>query len=392
VFTKRRKALIKNCCNAEIIKFFITLVETYTLPIKLLFMKKTGLLLMLALASNVLFAQKKEEAEKLVAEGVAYHDKGDYEGAIVRYNSALELDKDNLLAMAEKSMSLLSWEKYDEAVECCKQTIAAHPGDKDLKTVYVTFGNAYDALNKTDKSVEVYNEGIKQFPDFYQLYFNKGITLSSVKKYDDALLCLQKSMLCNPKHAGSQSALARILKFKNKHIPALLAYCRFFVIEPESKRAKENLESVKKLVSGSAEVTGKNTITVHVTPDMLADTLPNGKPKENSFIATDVILATSSALDYEKQNKNKTEVEQFIRKFESVCSSLKESQKDGYGFYWDFYVPYFIEMQDKKLIETFAYVAFASSEDKDVNKWLKGHQKEIDKFYEWSSAFVWKKS
>jgi len=283
-------------------------------------------------------------------------------------------------------------EKYDDAIECCKRVIAAHPGESDLKAVYVTYGNAYDELKKTDKSIEVYDAGIKQFPDYYQLYFNKGISLSSVKKYDDAILCFQKSMMCNPKHASSHNALARMLKIKNKHIPALLAYSRFFVVEPQSKRAKENLESVRTIVSGNSEKTGKNAITIHVSPDILADTLANGKPKENSFMTTDLLLSMTSALDYDKKNKNKTEVEQFIRKFESVCSSIKETKKDNFGFYWDFYVPYFLEMQDKKFIETFAYIAFASSDDPDVAKWLKGHQKEIDKFYEWSSAFAWKKA
>ena len=47
------------------------------------------------LISLTLFSQNKTEAEKLVEEGVPYHDKGDYEGAINKYDNALELDKDN---------------------------------------------------------------------------------------------------------------------------------------------------------------------------------------------------------------------------------------------------------------------------------------------------------
>ncbi|MCB9261281.1 MAG: hypothetical protein H6607_02740 [Flavobacteriales bacterium] len=45
-------------------------------------MKKTILLLVFSLLCNTLFGQQKEDAEKLVDEGIAYHDKGDYEGAI----------------------------------------------------------------------------------------------------------------------------------------------------------------------------------------------------------------------------------------------------------------------------------------------------------------------
>jgi len=353
-------------------------------------MKQTILLLMIALMSSNLFSQSREDAEKLVNEGIAYHDKGDYDGAISKYDKALELDKDNLLAMTEKAFSLLSLQKYEESIKYCEKAIEIHKADKGLKTVYVNYGNALDGLNKTDKSIEIYDEGIKQFPDYYQLYFNKGITLSSVKKYDEAILCFQKSVTLNPKHASSHNALARLLNINNKRIASLLAYCRFLIIEPESNRAKENLVSVLKIMKGNVEQTGKRSITINVSPDMLGDTTVAGKPKENSFASTDLILAMDAGLDYDKKNKKKTEVEQFIRKFETVCSSLNETRKDNYGFYWNYYAPYFIEMKDKQLVETCAYIAFASSENPDVSSWLKSHKTEIDNFYSWSKSFYWK--
>lgn len=353
-------------------------------------MKKTILLLLFPIMSNISFAQNKEEADKLVNEGIAYHDKGDYEGAISKYNKALDLDKDNLLALTEKAFSLLSQEKYDESIICCQTAIAKHPAEQDLQTVYVTYGNDLDALNKTDRALEVYDEGIKQFPDYYQLHFNKGITLSSVKKYDDALLSFQRSAMLNPKHASSHNAIARILNIKSKRIPSILAYCRFFIIEPKGKRAKENLDGMQTLMKGNVEKTGKKSVTINISSDMLSDTTADGKPKENSFTSTELILLMDGALDFDKKNKKKSDVEQFIRKFETVCSSLKETKKDNFGFYWDYYVPYFTEMKDKNLVETFGYIAFASSDDADVAKWLKSHQTEIDTFYAWSKSFAWK--
>jgi tetratricopeptide (TPR) repeat protein len=351
---------------------------------------KTLLLFVFPLVSSTLLAQQRERAEKLVEEGVAYHDRGDYEGAISKYNRALELDKDNLLALTEKAYSLLTQQKYEESIKCCKKAVEVHPGDAGLKTLYVTYGSAYDALKKTGKSVEVYDEGIKLFPDFYLLYFNKGITLSADKRYDEAIPCLQKSLTLNPKHAGSHNALARILDIKNKRIPSLLAFCRFLSLEPEGTRAKAGLALMQEITKGNVEKTGKNSITINISPDMLGDTLPNGKPKENSFTATDLILAMDAGLDYDKKNKKKTEVELFIGKFGIVCSSLKETRKDNYGFYWDYYVPYFVEMNDKKLVEPFAYLAFSSSGDADVLKWLKAHKSEVEKFYDWSKSFTWK--
>lgn len=122
---------------------------------------------------------------------------------------------------------------------------------------------------------------------------------------------------------------------------------------------------------------------------MLSDT---GKVKENRFSSVDMLLMMETALDFDKKNKNKTEVEHFIRKFETLCSALKETKKDNYGFYWEFYAPYFVEMKDRGLIEPFAYVAFASSDEKDVEKWLESHESELEKFFNWSEGFVWKRN
>jgi hypothetical protein len=103
------------------------------------------------------------------------------------------------------------------------------------------------------------------------------------------------------------------------------------------------------------------------------------------------MLSLVSGMDFEKKYKKETEVERFIRKFDSVCASLKETKKDNYGFFWDYYVPYFVEMKDKEFIETFAYISFATSEEAYVSKWLKSHDAELEKFFTWSKAFEWSK-
>jgi tetratricopeptide (TPR) repeat protein len=354
-------------------------------------MRKILLILILHLLSNFAFTQNKQEAEKIVYEGIAYHDKGDYDGAISKYDRALELDKNNLFAMTEKALSLLSLNKLEESIRLCKKSIEQYPNDKELKTVFVTYGNALDGLKNTDKSIEIYDEGIRLFPEYYQLYYNKGISLSSVRKYDESLLCFQKAVLINPKHASSNNAIARILYSQGKNIPSLLAFSRFLILEPQSKRAKENLELLEKISKANVKQTGENSISINLDSKMLMDTAINGKEKENNFRSTELILSMTSALDFDKKNSNKTDVEKFIRKFETVCASVDETKESNFGFYWDYYVPFFIEMNKKKLLETFAYIAFASSDKENISEWLKSHQTEIDKFYEWSKNYNWDK-
>jgi tetratricopeptide (TPR) repeat protein len=344
---------------------------------------------MLLFATGIAFGQSFIEAEKLVNEGVVDHDKGDYNAAIAKYDNALALDKDNLLALSEKAYSLTALQKYEEAIAVCQQAIAAHPGDDKLRMVYVTQGNSLDALKRPDESLKVYDDGIQQFPDFYLLYFNKGITLSN-NNTDDALACFEKAVLLNPNHASSHNAIARLLMGDGQKIPGLLAYSRFLTLEPKSRRAEQNFSAVQQIMKGNVEERGKGAVTINISADALNDATGKGAPKENNFAAPEMILSMAAALDYDKAFKKMTAVQNFVRKFDAVCSSMEEGMKDNTGFFWEYYAPYFVEMKKRGFTVTFANIAFASSGDSDVSKWLDKNKGEIDKFLEWSKAYQWK--
>lgn len=352
-------------------------------------MKKTFFLLLLTSCLSSL-AQNKKEAENLVDEGIIYHDKGDYSGAINKYDLALELDKNNSFALTEKANTLNSLEKYDDAIAVCKQIIKIHP-EEDNKTVYVTYGNALDHLKKIDESLKIYSDGIKLYPNYYHLHFNKGITYSGIRRYGDAIICFQKSLSLNPKHAGSLNAIG-IMEMYNNRIPSILAFSRFLIIEPQTSRSKKNLEYLQKIIMQGVTETGKKSVSISIDSNILNDSTDTDKKKENDFSTIDLILSMEASQDFDKKNKNKTEVEKFIRKFETICSSLQENKNDGFGFYWETIVPYFLEMKNRNLIETFAYIAFSSTESEDLLKWKEKNQVQIDRFYDWSKNYKWKEN
>jgi hypothetical protein len=123
-------------------------------------------------------------------------------------------------------------------------------------------------------------------------------------------------------------------------------------------------------------------------PKMLGDTLENGDPKPDNFSTVDLLLTFTAALDFDKAHKKETPRQRFLRKLELICSGLAENKAHS-GFYWDFYAPYFVEMQREKFLETFSYIAFATSDDSAVEKWIKGNESQIKAFYDWSSEFDW---
>lgn len=349
-------------------------------------------LISLLFCVTINFAQDKISAEKIVREGIEFHDKGDYKTAISKYDEALKLDSNNLIALAEKALSLFYSGDYEKSVAICKIDLEKHGKEKDenLQNIYVNYGNSLDQLGKTEEALKMYDRGLKDYPDYYQLYFNKGISLlKDPKNLEKALACFQNAVKKNPNHASSHNALGRMLKSQDKRIPSILAFCRFLSIEPNTKRGSENLNFLNSYISENVTVTGENAITINID----SDKIPDGKKKvsENDFKTSDMILSMDVALDHDKSNANKSDIENFARKLETLCATFKESKKHK-GFYWEYYVPYFIEMSNKKHIETFAYISHASSEKKETQDWLENHGKEIQDFFQWSKGFQWNKN
>ena len=349
-------------------------------------LKMTILLFAFSLFSTFLSAQQKLSADKLVIEGVGLQDAGQVDSAMAKYQQALVLDKDNLLALSEMAYSLLSIKKYNESIAFSKRAIKKYPRDPVLKSVYVSYGNALDGLGKMKKSIDLYNEGIKLFPEYFQLYFNRGISQNELHQTEAAILSFQKSATLNPNHAGSHNAIGHTL-FNINNIPSLLAFCRFMVLESGSSRSAQNLENIEKIMHAHVSKKDEGRVSVSLSPDMIN---PKKENQQNNFSSAELMLALSSALDNDSNYINKTAVEKFIKKFSLLCGYLKETEKDGYGFYWDYYVPYFTEMHEKGFLPSFAYIAFTSSKTQDITDWLDSHKSEIAEFYKWSEKFSWR--
>ena len=336
--------------------------------------------------SVLIFSQNKTDAKIKVNEGIELHDSGKYAEALAKYNEALNLDKDNSLALTEKAMTLESVKRYDEAIEVSKQVLKLYPNE-DNRTLYVTYANSLDHLNKTDLALKVYDEALKKYPDYYQLYFNKGISLVNAKENEKALIEFQKATKLNPNHSSSYNALA-ILGQSNR-IASILAFSRYLVIDNKSGRAKGNFDTLIKLMKKGVSQSGDKSVSVSIDSATL-DKVNKKKKGENDFSSTDMILSLASALDYDDKNKDKTEVQKFISKFETLCRSMSESQKNQKGYYWEFLAPYFIEMEKKNLIEPFAYTIFRPSQNPDIIQYNKEHSDKIEEFQNWSKNYNWK--
>jgi Tfp pilus assembly protein PilF len=325
--------------------------------------------------------------EKLIQEGISLHKKGEYKQAIQVFDKVLAEDPINISALGEKAHSLMMLNKYEEVVITCQKCIKGNPKSEELKTIYTTYANSYDMMGQPKKALKIYDEAIKIFPNYFHLYFNKGITLSQMELIDKAILNFEKSITLKPNHSGSHNALARMQYSKRNKVQSLMAFSRFIILEPKGRRAELNLPFIEDITKGNAQETGPNSVTLSLDISSLPE---EGKAKkENDFTATALILSLNSGMNFTNKNKKKSEVQLFEGNIKAVCESLAELAQDNYGFYWEYYAPYFINMNQKGYTETFSYISYASTQEKYVTKWLTKNKEKVNAFYKWSNGYVW---
>jgi len=352
-------------------------------------MKKRFITALLLLSFLFSMAQDKEEVSRLVSEGIALHDKGDFEGAIKKYDEALKIDKENFNALYEKSYSLVSMGKKKECANICKDLLKKFPDHPNLAAVYIQYGSVLDDMDKPKDALEVFDEGIKKYPDQYLLYFNKGLTLQKSGRIEEALLEYQHSLAIRPLHSSSNYYTGMLLQKPNK-IPALLAYCTFMAIEPNSKRSQDGYTQVNQIIGANVKKEGNN-ITIMLDPSMLDD--KKNKKAENNFRSVEMIFSLTSALDNSKgiDSIAKSPVQKFSLKLQLLINSLGESLKDNKGFYWEHYVPFFVEMKEKGWVDVVARLIYLSDGTEESADWVKDNEDKIGEFYDWLKAYKWNK-
>jgi hypothetical protein len=346
-------------------------------------MKKLPFLFFFLSLSILSIAQKDPDA--LVWEGVKLHDQGQYDEAIKKYDEALAINKNHYLASYEKSHALMYLEKYAECIDLCEFLLKNFPGE-DNSSVYINYGNSLDILGKSKQALDIYDEGIKKYPKMALLYFNKAITLFNTGDISGAIEADKLSIQYNPYHGSSQNLLSLALNKTNK-VYSLLASLVFLAIEPDGKRAAVNLKNVQNILTGNAQKTGDNSVSINIDMSSIDD--KKKKNAEDDFGGIELLIGIGGAEDFEDKYKNESPVDRIQRKLETVISMLSESSKKNKGFAWTYYAPFFVQLKKADYLNTFCHVLYSSADDRANNNWMQDNKSKIDEFNSWFRNY-WK--
>lgn len=356
-------------------------------------MFKKAALLILILACSSLFAQGQVAPPKktpgpstghqvvLIQEGVAQHDRGNYDAAIKLYEEALVENPDNVEAIYEMSFSYSMKKDYKKSLELAYHG-AEYKSDM-LAAFYMQIGNNLDILGDPKKSVEVYKSGLKLMPRMAMLHYNLAVTYRNMGKVDDARKVIKDGLLIDPNHPGSHALLSLVWQAGGYKTPALLAACRFLVLEPKSTRAAGQLRIVMDAMTGSVKRGEGTNITIFM------DT--SAKKDEGDFGAIDMSMGLTRAVGMTEKNKGKTEMQLLVDQFNSFFAIMSEQsdKADMSKFTWKYYAPYFAELKQKDLVEPFVYFITQMDNNQETAKWLAENKTRVGDFLTWSKFYKW---
>lgn len=334
--------------------------------------------------------QPASGSEKLVDEGLELYRNDKNDDALTHFQQALKLTPNNSRAQYGTALVYYTTGRYAEAAGLCESLVKR--GEDNLPNLYVTYGTSLDRQQKSAEAVQVYQRAIRKFPQDEPLRRYQGIALLNLERYDEAAESFQQAVRLQPNHATTHLQLAQVEAITGSRVPALLACVRSLMTETSEHRAAKTVSLLDKLLQYGVKQTGQKSVTL----DLTAALPPAGSPEKspNSFAQADMLLTLTTALDYDKENKDKAPAERLAEKFTILFRALNEQKfEQRLGFNWQFYAPFFIELEQKGYVLALAYIVQAMRPEvaPEVTAWVSQHPDQLRALSEWSKAYQWPK-
>ncbi len=336
-------------------------------------MKKVGKWLLVLSLCWIGFSAKAQTTNDLMKQGVDLHNQGKYAEAIDKFAEVLKTDPENGYANYEISFSLYADKKPQDAIPHLEKAVKST--DTNLSVAaYCLLASIYDEDKQTPKAIELYNLAIKIKPDYPQIYYNLGIAYFRNQQFGEAENSAIEAIKHNPKHASSQRLYALVTFHQNKRVNALLAFCSFILLEPNTQRSAEAYANIQHIMQGGVLKDAKGNTTISVSP---AD------DKENGTLNLGISLAVTSA-----QAKGLTGTDLLqdeLKTIFSLTGQLAEKKTDK-TFFDKFFADYFYKLAQSNNMPIFTRTIALTANREENAKWASEHKADFTAFAEWLTA------
>jgi len=134
--------------------------------------------------------QKKIDIKITIDEANSFFKIGEYNKALISYNSIIEQDQKNIEAWNNKGNTYEKLLMYNDAKECYERILEINSNDH---LTWFNKGNTLLKLGRFKDALECYDSALKLSPDDPDCWYNKGITLLELDKEKEGKECLKKA-------------------------------------------------------------------------------------------------------------------------------------------------------------------------------------------------------
>lgn len=321
--------------------------------------------------SILIFAQNSTIKCEKVYDAVKLIDDGKYDDAIVILRDCEKTDSKDYVYPYEIALAYSYKKEYKNAISQLEK-IRNYDNLKD--DYYQLFGNAYDDSGDSQKAMEIYDEGLKLFPNSGRLYLERGVVFEKEKKYLEALNSYVNGISVQPTYPSNYFRASK-LYLKSNDVLSGIFYGEIFInIERTTDRA---LEMSKLLFAAyKNSVTFKDGIAskIDLCPSFI-DLQKFENDKKHPFCMIYGKLFIANLIPYKEIN---------IETLSKIRSGImKEYLKEYSKEYPNVLLAYQSTMEENKVLEVYNHYIFQMGATEEFDKWLETHKKEYDLFVDW---------
>ncbi|KXK57165.1 MAG: tetratricopeptide repeat protein [Chlorobi bacterium] len=327
------------------------------------------------------------EQDSLIAIGVHWHDRKDYDEAIEFYKKALQKNPANTIALYELAYSQYEKGEKEEALQTAME--GTRYRSQMLPQLYMVIANIHDDQGEPEKAVEIYQEALAASPDFFLLHYNLGLTFARMSRGKEAEASFQQALRLYPFHPSSHMALAQLWMARGLHAPALMAYTHFLILEGGTERAQQAAAVVEEIITG--RINQKNNEKNKIYLSGSSDT------SEGNFQLQEGALALMGHLNklldsalVDSVGAYRTDLDKYIKNIRAAVDLVAEAAEKNpvaTSFTQQFYLPWYSEIVRLNHVQAFCHLVAANSMIPGAESWLTEHQKEVKAFANWMKEY-----
>ncbi len=316
--------------------------------------------------------------QKYIDSGDAFYKKRNYKEALVQYHKALKIDPNNIDIYYKLSLTYLYKKTYLTAVKYADKILKMN--SKYKKGSYSVKGLGLKGKYKIPEAIEVFKEGLKEFPNEPTLKYNiASCYFYKRKNKKTEYWCLEalKNQSDHDKTLILMGAMYYRIRKKTKCTLSLLYYLLY---HPKARLAQPSWDKIEDMFM---DIDDENindddrlcvTINAKVYPgNRLANLSTYVREGESiEFNTMDMVITYLAFYKNHFIYKDKKDPVIFVENMTSFFRMLEKLRVGNKGYWWDVFADFYIRLLKAGHVEAFCYYIRQVDDIDEVN--IKTHQ------------------